>query len=324
MAQQAPGKAFRKGISFTELFRKFPDEATSEAWFAEERWGNSLVCPHCGSLNAQSGAAHKTMPYRCREKECRKRFSVKTGTAMQASNLGYQTWATAIYLVTTSLKGVSSMKLHRDLNITQKTAWHLCHRIRKAFELNAPSVRMGGPVEVDEAAFGGREGNKHANRKLNAGRGTVGKSIVAGIKSRETNEIRARVVPDTTRATLAGFVESHIAEGAMVYSDEAAAYARLPRHEAISHGAGEYVRQQAHINGVESFWSTMKRAHKGVFHKLSPKHLGRYVDEFSGRHNLRCADTLEQMGVIVRGLEGKRLMYHKLIEDNGLSTRARA
>ena len=322
MSQKAPGKAFRKGISLPELFQMFPDDATAEAWFAKERWGDHPACPECGSLNVQSGAAHKTMHYRCREKECRKRFSVKTGTVMQASNLGYQTWAIAIYLITTPLKGVSSMKLHRDLKITQKSAWHLAHRIRQTFHANAkPALR--GPVEVDEAFFGGRESNKHESKKLHAGRGTVGKAIVAGIKDRATNEIRAEVVPDTTKATLAGYVESNIRQGAKVYSEEASAYADLPNREAVSHGTGEYVRRQAHINGMESFWATMKRAHKGVYHKFSPKHLDRYVEEFSGRHNIRREDTLAQMGMVVRGLDGKRLKYDRLIEDNGLSAGAR-
>ena len=169
MARKAPGKAFRTGITLTQLFRSFPDDATAEAWFAEQRWDGQPACPECGSLNVQSGAKHKTMPYRCREKECGKRFSVKTGTVMQASNLGYQMWAVAVYLILTSLKGVSSMKLHRDLGITQKSAWHLAHRIRKTFEANAGL--FAGPVEVDESYFGGREGNKHNAKKLKAGRG---------------------------------------------------------------------------------------------------------------------------------------------------------
>ncbi len=139
MAQKGPGKAHRKGISLAALFRKFPDDATAEVWFAKQRWGNTPACPHCGSINVQGGASHKTMPYRCREKECARRFSVKTGTAMQASNLGYRVWAIAIYLVTTGIKGTSSMKLHRDLEITQKSAWHLAHRICAMWALESGS-----------------------------------------------------------------------------------------------------------------------------------------------------------------------------------------
>lgn len=323
MAHKAPGKAFRAGMTLPQLFRYFPDDATAEAWFAAQRWDDGeAACPYCGSLNVQSGAAHKTMPYRCREKECAKRFSVKTGTVMQASNLGYQTWAIAIYLLLTSLKGVSSLKLHRDLGITQKSAWHLSHRIRKTFEENA--TMFAGPVEVDEAYFGGREANKHDHKKQKAGRGTVGKTAVVGVKARGSNQVAAKVVADTRKETLLGFIDANTADDAKVYSDEAAAYEGILDHEAVRHGVGEYVRGQAHINGMESFWSMMKRGHKGTYHKMSPKHLERYVKEFAGRHNIRCEDTIAQMRVVARGLFGKRLRYGDLIRPTGMPSGARA
>ena len=143
--KKAPGKAFREGLGLKALFKMFPDNETAEKWFAQARWSDDPACPYCGSFDVLSGAKHKTMPYKCREKECRKRFSVKTGTVMQASNLDYQTWAIAIYQITTSLKGVSSMKLHRDLEISQKAAWHLTHRIRQAFcNQSGPTMRRPG------------------------------------------------------------------------------------------------------------------------------------------------------------------------------------
>ena len=145
-------------------------------------------------MNIQTGAAHK-MPYRCREKQCRKRFSLKSKTVMQDSNLGYQTWAIAIYLVMTNIKGISSMRLHRELDITQKSAWHLAHRLRNALEDEGHA--FFGPVEVDETYIGGKEGNKHESKKLHAGRGAVGKVAVAGAKDRMTNQVSARVVENT-------------------------------------------------------------------------------------------------------------------------------
>ena len=325
MVPKAPGKSRRKGISVVEIMRKFPDDATAEAWFAEKRWPNGVHCPACGSTNIQIGAKHK-MPYRCRERECRKRFSVRIGTVMEGSNLGYQTWAVAIYLALTSLKWVSSMKLHRDLNITQKSAWHLAHRLREAF--GRDGAAFGGPVEVDETYMGGRRKNmSKAKRETLTGRGAVGKSVVAGVKDRETNEIRARVVPSASAPVLQGFVREHAREGAVIYTDEATAYAGLGRdysHAAVNHGVGEYVRRQAHTNGIESFWATLKRAHKGTFHKISPKHMDRYVSEFAGKHNVRDADTLTQMAGVTTGMAGRRLRYGDLIADNGLPSGARS
>ena len=124
-----PGKYFRKGITLKEIFKLFPDNATAEAWFVQKSWGNHPICPHCGYDNVQTGAKHKSMPFRCRDKDCQKRLSVKTGTVMEGSKIGYQDWIIATYLLTTSLKSVSSTKLHRELGITQKSAWFLAHRL---------------------------------------------------------------------------------------------------------------------------------------------------------------------------------------------------
>ena len=172
MAKKAPGKYFRDGLSLVDVMRMFSDDAAAETWFAKERWGDEPRCPHCDSANVQSGAAHKTMPYRCRERECRKRFSVRVGTIMEDSKLSLQTWALAFYLLTTGLKGTSSMKLHRDLGITQKSAWHLAHRIRETWVKETGP--FSGPVEADETFFGGKERNKHASQRQKLGRGPRG------------------------------------------------------------------------------------------------------------------------------------------------------
>jgi len=155
MMQREPGKHYRKGLSLIEIFQIFPDNTMAEKWFMEARWGDDIYCPHCGSENVQVGAKHKTMPFRCRNrKACGKRFSVKTGTVMESSNLDYQTWAIATYILTTNLKSVSSMKLHRDLKISQPAAWHLANRIRKAYEQDDDSM-INGAIEVDETYVGG-------------------------------------------------------------------------------------------------------------------------------------------------------------------------
>ena len=324
MAHKAPGKSHRKGISLIEIMRQFPDDVTAKAWFIERRWPNGIACPHCGSVNVQTGAAHKTMPFRCREKECAKRFSAKTGTVMEGSKLGFQVWMVATFLLSTNLKSVSSMKLHRDLNINQRSAWFLAHRLRVA--LAEKGGVFAGPVEVDETYFGGRRKNmSNAKRKdlAGTGRGAVGKTAVIGAKDRETNQVAAKVIERTDAPTLQGFVRAHAAPGATVYSDDANAYESLPfDHETVMHSLSEYVRGDVHTNGIESLWSMMKRAHKGTFHKLSPKHLDRYVQEFAARHNLRDEDTIDIMAAVASGMGGKRLRYRELIADNGLSSGA--
>ena len=313
MAHKAPGKAHREGLTLIQIIEMFPDDATAEAWFAKAFWPDGPHCPHCGSTNVQCGIKHRTMTHRCRDCPDKRMFSLKTGTVMEGSKLGYRIWAIAVYLVTTNLKGVSSMKLHRDLGVTQKTAWHLAHRIRKSLEqAEAP---FSGPVEADETYIGGKRKNMpKAKRKALTGRGGVGKEIVAGVKDRATNLVVAQPVAAADRPTLHGIVGEAAAPGATVYTDEAAAYEGMPfEHEAVNHGAGEYVRKQAHINGMESFWSMLKRGYHGTYHHMSPKHLDRYVTEFSGRHNDRNADTVDQMTHIAEGMCGKRLRYRDLV-----------
>jgi len=326
MSVSGPGRSYRAGISLQQLFRIFPNDQRAEAWFIERRWPGGVVCPHCGSVRVQDGAKHKSMRFRCRERECGKRFSTKTGTVMEGSKLGYQTWLVAAYILSTSLKSVSSTKLARDLDISQRTAWFLAHRLRAALDVQHP--RFEGPVEVDETYVGGRHRNKpravRDRMALEMGwGGAAGKEPVVGVRDRATGQVAARAVYIADRPTLMGFLVEHTKPGATVYSDGAPVYRRIPfDHHAVEH-ADEYVRGDVHTNRLASFWSTIKRAYKGTFHKLSPKHLDRYVQEFAGRHNLREQDTIEMMAAIATGMRGKRLRYTELIAPNGRPNGAR-
>ena len=217
---KAPGKSHREGISLVEIMRRFPDDATAEAWFIERRWPAGVHCPHCGSTNVQSGAKHKSMPYRCREKECGKRFSAKTGTVMEGSKLGFQVWMIATYQMTTSLKSVSSMKLHRDLNINQRSAWFLAHRLRVA--LADKGGVFSGPVEVDETYMGGKMKNMHGKQRREARqKSDYGKTIVAGARDRATGAVRAQAIEAADKETLSAFIGTHAASDATIYTDEA-------------------------------------------------------------------------------------------------------
>ena len=300
-----------KDLSLMDLFRMFPDDKSAEDWFVKKRWPDGVCCPKCESDNIQIGPKHPDMPYRCRT--CRKFFSVKTDTVMHSSKLGYQVWAVAIFLVMTYPKGFSSIQLSKDLGITQKSAWHLAHRLRETW--NYKHEKMVGEIEVDEAYFGGKEKNKHSKKKLRAGRGAVGKAPVMGARERSTGKVVAIPVEKTNIETMTKFVEDTIEERSHVFTDEHRGYNDLGwtyEHRQVAHSRGEYVNEEVHTNGIESFWALMKRGYYGTYHWMSPKHLHRYANEFTGRQNSRNFSTIDQMAQMAKRMEGHTLSFHDL------------
>lgn len=311
MGQLAKSK--RERISFYDFMELFDTEEKARKHFEKLRWENGRNCPRCGSTETKE-AKHKEMPFWC--PSCRKYFSAKTGTLMEESKLSYRKWLMAIYLMSTSLKGISSTKLGNDLGIQQRSAWFLAHRIRQGWANNASRL-FGRVVEVDEAYLGGLEKNKHEKKKRKKGRGAVGKAPVVAIKEREGKKVRALRVKGTDAQTLHWIILSHVEKGSVVFTDDFRGYSGLREkgyeHATVHHSLGEYVRGEAHTNGVESFWALLKRGYYGIYHRMSVKHLQKYIDEFSNRNNVRPMDTMDQINATINGLVGKRLTYQDLI-----------
>lgn len=292
-------------LSLIKFFQQFPTEKEASKIFENLRWGETIVCPHCGSIHI---SRTKLMPYRC--KDCRKHFSVRTGTVLAESKLPLQKWLLAMYILSSSKKGMSSVQLAEYLEITQKSAWFLAHRIRESWVQD--SGKLVGIIEVDETYIGGKEKNKHNSKKLKEGRGVVGKQPVIGLKSR-LGKVKSFVIYATDTKTLTDSIRKNVEIESHVYTDEWRAYKDLDEfnHQRVNHSVGEFVKDQIFTNGIESFWASVKRGYYGIYHQWSVKHLQRYINEFCLRQNV--IGNLEKITYTFMNSIGKRLLYKDLI-----------
>jgi hypothetical protein len=281
------------------------------------RWPDGVVvCPTCGSKEVRFLATRRL--WECKGKHARKQFSIKVGTIFEDSPLGLDKWLCAMWLIVNCKNGISSYEVGRDLGVSQKSAWHMLHRIRLAMQDDLAGGMLNGEIEVDETFIGGKARNMHKSdkrRKGLKGGGPAGKAIVLGILERETEgkpkRVRATIIPDRTKTVMQENVKPHIEAGSQIYSDEAGSYWRMDgeyAHEIINH-AEEYVRGNVHTNGLENFWSLLKRTIGGSYVSVEPFHLFRYVDEQAYRFNNRKVTDSDRFDLAVRSILGKRLTW---------------
>ena len=290
------------------------------------RWGNTPACPYCGSTNVHRFPNGRK--FGCKEKQCRLNFSVTVGTIYENTKIPLNKWYLATYILVNHSKGISSAQLANWLDVTQRTAWFLTHRIREMLKDKA-AEQLGNMVEADETYIGGRESNnnqsryqkrlKHEAKKAGTHKGTqggAGKTIVAGMVERG-GKVVTKVVPNTTGETLKGFILETVKQGSTIYTDENKSYHGLDnwlyKHDSVQHSTFEYVRGDVHVNTLEGFWSLLKRQIVGIHHSVSPQHLQRYCNESAWRYNNRGTTQDVKFNEAIKASENARLKYDVLI-----------
>ncbi|MFV0237003.1 MAG: IS1595 family transposase [Flavobacteriales bacterium] len=294
-----------------EVMMHFSDEQVCKDYLAELRWANGIFCPHC-----ENDDKIYTMKRNYKCAKCRKQFSVTKGSIFENSGIPLQKWFAGVWLITSHKKGISSLQLHRDLGITQKSAWFMLQRIRFAIRTKSFNRKLENTVEADETYIGGKNKNRHQDKKVpNAqGRSTKDKTAVFGLVERN-GRVTAMKVKRTDKNTLQSIINKNVSLNANLMTDEWKAYKGLSKnysHLVVKHGEGQYVNGKAHTNTIEGFWSLLKRGIIGIYHNVSAKHLNAYVDEFEYRYNTKHISCVERFNNML-SLSNSRLTYNQLI-----------